>query len=110
MIDAMIGGKLHGKPERRTAKNGNAYTVAKVRVPAGEDALFASVISFAEPVQVVLLALDDGEPVALAGTLTVKPWLDRDGNSRANIDLIANAVLTTYHAKRKRDAVQADGR
>lgn len=107
MIDALIGGKLHGKPERRTAKNGNAYVIAKVRVPTDADAMFASVICFDETAQAALLALDAGDPVALAGALNVKPWLDREGNPRANLNIIATAVLTPYHAKRKREAMQA---
>lgn len=100
MIEAMIGGKLHGKPERRTAKSGKPYTLAKVRVLAGNSTITGGVVAFAEPVQAALLALDDGEPVALAGSLTIKPWIDREGRPRAGFDLIANAVLTLHHAKR----------
>lgn len=107
MIDALLTGKLHGKPERRTAKNGNAYLLAKVRVPTDADAMFASVICFDETTQAALLALDAGDPVALAGALNVKPWLDRDGNPRANLNMTATAVLTPYHANHKRKTVQA---
>jgi hypothetical protein len=35
MIDALIAGKLYGVPNRRTSKNGNAFTVAKVRTDRG---------------------------------------------------------------------------
>lgn len=51
MIDAMLTGKIHGKPEQRIAKNGNAYVLAKVRVPTDADPMFASVICFDEKAQ-----------------------------------------------------------
>ena len=43
--------------------------------------------------------------MVLTGTLTPKAWLDREGQSRAAVDLVASQVLTTYQAKRKREAV-----
>ena len=66
MIDALISGKLMGTPSQRTSKNGNHFTVAKVRVPNGDEAVFCNVICFAEGVQAALLALGDGDAVAMA--------------------------------------------
>jgi hypothetical protein len=54
-----------------------------------------------------LLALDDGDAVALAGTLTPKVWIDRDGNARPALDLVAAQVLTAYGLGKKRTAVRA---
>lgn len=105
MIEALIAGKLHGKPERRTSRSGKPFVSAKVRVPSGEDAVFISVVAFSDDVQTVLLALDDGEAIALAGTLAAKAWTDRDGNARPSLDLVANQILTVHHAKRKREAM-----
>jgi single-stranded DNA-binding protein len=53
-----------------------------------------------------LLALGDGDSVALAGSLTPKVWTDREGNSRPALDLVAHQVLTAYHVTRKRKAVR----
>lgn len=106
MIDALIAGKVYGKPASHTAKNGSAYTTTKVRVAAGNgDAVFVSVIAFAETAAATLLEMTDGDSIALAGELTPKAWTDRDGNARPGLDLIAHAVLTTYHVNRRRQAI-----
>lgn len=108
MIDALIAGRLHGAPNRRTSKNGNAFTVAKVRVPTGEESVFCNVICFAEPAQAALLALGDGEAVALAGTLKVGTWQAKDGTHKPSLDLTAAQVLTAYHVTKKRKAMQPE--
>lgn len=106
VIDALIGGKLYGKPEQRESRNGNAYVTCKVRAPAGDgEGVFVSVIAFAEPVCRALLALEDGDSASIAGELTPKAWLDRDGDPRPGLDMLAHAVTTAYHVRRKRQAV-----
>jgi single-stranded DNA-binding protein len=106
MIDALVAGRLHGQPERRTAKSGKPFTIAKLRVAAGEEAVFVSVIAFAESVQTALAALGDGDSTALAGTLTPRAWVDREGSARPALDLVAHAVVSAYHVRRRREAVQ----
>ena len=107
MIDGLIAGKLAGKPTQRTGQSGKTFTTAKARVPAGESAIFVSVICFSESAQTALLALDDGDSVALTGSLTPKAYADRNGEPCASLDLIAHAVISAYHVKRKREAMQA---
>jgi single-stranded DNA-binding protein len=106
MIDALISGKVMGTPSQRTSKNGNAFTVAKVRVPTGEDSMFCNVICFAEGAQAALLALGDGDAVALAGSLKVGVWQAKDGTHRPSLDMTATQVLTAYHVTKKRKAMQ----
>jgi len=108
MIDALIAGKLHGRPTQRTSKNGNPFTTCKVRVPTGEDSVFCMVICFEQQAQAALLALGDGEAVALAGSLKVGVWQALDGSTRPSLDLTAAQVLTSYHVTRKRKAMQPD--
>jgi len=103
MIDALIGGRIHGKPSERTAANGKPFATAKVRVPSREgDALFVNVITFDREAVAALVALSDGDSVALTGELTPKVWVDKEGNARPSIDLLAHGVLTQYHVARKR--------
>lgn len=110
MIEALIAGKLHGKPEQRTARSGRAFVTARLRTAAGADeVLFVRVTAFSDSAGAALLALDDGDAVALAGTATPGAWLDRDGNPKPNLDLVAAQVLTAYHLKRRRDAMQPTG-
>lgn len=109
VIDGLISGRIFGKPEERESRNGNRYVTAKVRTAAGNgDSVFASVISFAPAACDALLALEDGDSVALAGELTPGAWIDRDGNARPSLDVRAHAVLTPYHVRRKREAVASD--
>ena len=107
MIDALIAGKLFGQPTERTGKSGKSFAVAKVRAAAGDGAgLFVNVIAFDEAPCNALLALRDGDSVALSGSLTPKVWTDREGNTRPALDLVAHQVLTSYHVSRKRAAVR----
>lgn len=63
-------------------------------------------VAFNQDAAAALLALDDGDAVALAGTLTPKAWIDREGNPRSSADLVAHALLTPYHVTRKRKAMR----
>jgi len=110
MIEALVSGKLHGQPEQRAAKTGRAYVQARMRVSAGADEVhFVRVTAFSESACAALLALGDGDALAMAGTLKPGAWVDRDGNAKPKLDLVAAQVLTAYHRKRRREAVQPGG-
>jgi single-stranded DNA-binding protein len=105
MIDALIQGRVHGTPQQRTGSSGKPFTTAKARVATRDgDAIFVNVICFSADAQRALLALGDGDSVALSGEMTPKVWTDKEGNARPVVDLLAHAVLTAYHVKRRRDA------
>lgn len=109
MIDAMIAGRLYGAPRQGTGKTGDTYTTAKVKVLAGNgDTLLCSVIAFDDKAQAALLAMDDGDSVALSGSLTPKVYQDKAGDYRPTLDLVCHAVLTPYHVQRKRQAVSGN--
>lgn len=110
MIDGLIGGRLHGKPAQRVGQSGKAFVTAKVRTPtANGEALFVNVIAFSESLGTALLALDDGDSLSISGALTPKAWTDRSGETKPSLDMVAHAVLTTYHVTRKRQAVSKAG-
>jgi single-stranded DNA-binding protein len=111
LIDALIAGKLYGKPEQRTSANtGKTFFTAKVRVPVADgEAIFCNVICFSQTAGRALMALDDGAAVALAGSLTPKAWTDKNtGEPRAGLDLVAQEVLTAYHVTRRRAATRPE--
>lgn len=109
MIEALVSGKVYGQPAERTGQSGRRFVVAKVRAPVAEgESLFVSVIAFSDHVKAALLALADGDAVVLAGTLKVATWTNTEGVTQPKVDLIANDLLTTYHAKRKRAAVTGE--
>jgi hypothetical protein len=69
-----------------------------LKTPAGfatGEGLFVNVIAFAAPAVEALLALAEGDSVAL-----------KNGDARPSFDLGAHAVLTVYHVTRKRQAVK----
>jgi hypothetical protein len=108
MIDGLVSGKLYGSATSRTGASGKAFVTAKVRAAAGDgESLFVNVIAFSTTAGEALLALGDGDSVALVGTLTPKAWVDRAGEAKPALDLVAHAVLSAYDVKRRRAAVQA---
>lgn len=108
MIDALIGGKLHGNAVQRTGKNDNRFVTAKLRASmANGESIFVNVITFVDDVGAVLLALDDGDSVSLSGALVPKVWTDGNGEARPSLDFTAHAAITSYHVTRKRQVVSA---
>ena len=110
MIDALIQGTLYKAPQARTASNGRRFATATARTAIKDgSAIFVSVIAFSESAVTALLALEDGDAVALAGELTPKIYTPRDGGEpRPSIDLLAHQILTPYHVKRRREAVAGE--
>lgn len=107
MIDALVSGKLYGKPQSRTAGNGKSYVTAKLRTAAGDgESLFVNCITFDKATGDCLLALDDGDSVALSGALTPKVYTPANGAPHPSLDMQAHAAVTAYHVTRKRQAVQ----
>jgi single-stranded DNA-binding protein len=109
MIESLISGKLHGNPQQRISKTGKPFVTAKMRVSTGEEqAQFVNVTAFSDSVQGALLALGEGDAVAVAGTMSIKTWVNREGATVPDVSIIAAQVLSVYHLKRKRQAVQQD--
>lgn len=106
MIEGLITGILVGLAEQRQGKNDTTFVLAKVKATPGEgESLIVNVIAFAAEACAALLALDEGDAVALSGALTPKVWTDKQGNTRPALDLVASQVLTVYHVDRKRAAL-----
>ena len=99
----MIDGLVSGKPSEGIGPSGRPFVTAKMRAAVGDgDALFVNVIAFDERAKAALLTLEDGDSVALAGTLTPKVWTDRSGEAKPTLDMVAHGVLTAYHVIRVR--------
>lgn len=104
-VNVLLVGKLHAQPEPRTSKAGKQFVSAKLRVSNGEEVLFAGIVAFSESACAALLALDAGDAVAVSGSATVKAWIDREGQPRPNLDVVADVVLTAYGLGKRRAAV-----
>ena len=109
MIDGLVSGRLYGTAQVRTGQHGTHFVTCRVRASAGDgETLFVNVIAFDDTVKDALQALDDGDSVSLAGALTPKTWIDKQGNAKPALDMVVHAVLTAYHVQRKRRAVRGE--
>lgn len=101
MIDALVSGHMHGNAEQRTGKSGGQFTTAKVVAhDQNKDVVYVDVIAFSNTVREALMALEDGAGVSLAGSLTVKAWLDKEGIPHPSASLVARTVIALSPMKR----------
>lgn len=108
MIDALVSGKLYGAPAARTSKTGQSFATARLRAPtASGESFFVSIVAFSESAVRALLALTDGDSIAVTGELKVSTYTAKDGTAKPSLDLVAHAVLTPYNVTRKRKAINA---
>lgn len=106
MIEGLVSGTLMALAEERQGKNDSAFVLAKLKATAGDgESLIVNVIAFAAEARAALLALDEGDTLAVSGALTPKVWTDKQGNTRPALDLVASQVSTVYHVDRKRAAL-----
>jgi single-stranded DNA-binding protein len=109
MIDGLVSGKLHGKPQQRTAGNGSGrvFVTATVRCAGGDgEAVFVNAVAFSDSAKAPLLVLEDGDPVAVCGNLSVSIWQPEQGAPRPQVRMTVTGVLSPYHVTKRRAAVQ----
>ena len=94
MIRVLITGKLHDTPQERESANGNTYALAKVKADdKGGAWIWVSVIAFGEEAQ-RLLAMNAGDAVAIGGRAELKAWVDKEGNARPDVSVVADEIAT----------------
>ena len=108
MIDALVAGRIYGTPGERTSKAGTRFATAKIRVSMrGDETAWVNVVAFSTSAVDALLALGDGDSIAISGELKVGTYTDKAGVTKPSIDLVAHVVLTPYHVARKRKAARS---
>lgn len=108
-LDVLAQGRLVKAAEMRTAKTGKPFAVAKMAVATdGDESMLCSLIAFRGSAAEALLALGAGDACAVAGQAKVTAWTGRDGEAKTGLSIVVEAVLTAYHVKRRRQAVQGD--
>lgn len=94
MIRILITGKLHDEPQARTSANGNTFAVAKMKADdKGGAWVWVSVIAFGDEAQ-RLLAMNAGDAVAIGGRAELKAWVDKEGNARPDVSVVADEIAT----------------
>ena len=106
MIRAMVSGVLYGAPQARTAASGKQYATAKVRGDGknGEN-VWCSIIAFGEQAD-RLMTLADGASISISGRAEVTAWLDKTGEPKAGLSVVADEIATL---KGKPRPVEAQG-
>jgi hypothetical protein len=95
MINGLVMGTLLGEAEMREGKNSSTFAVAKVKAPCAEgETVIVNVIAFDVETCKALMALADGDALAMSGSITPKVWSDKQGNTRPALDMVANKLLT----------------
>lgn len=105
-ITALITGKLLADPERRTGSSGKPFTTARLLASADDESVFCSCIAFGTTGE-QLAALGKGDTLAITGRTKPKAWV-KDGEPKAGLDVVADQVLTVYHARRKRSIMNPE--
>ena len=88
----MIAGTLHDTPETRTSKNGNPFTVAKIKSDTTPPT-WASIVCFGEQADTLAKMLK-GAALAVSGKGTVDVYHPATGEPRANISITADQIIT----------------
>lgn len=108
-LDVLITGRMVKPAQQRKAANGNPFALAQVSVPTeGDESLLVSCIAFSRSAVDALLALDKGDAVSLAGKAKLSSWTGSDGATKHGLNVTVDAVLSAYHVRRKRAALQGD--
>ena len=94
MIRALITGTLYGTPQARTAASGNQYATAKVRGDGKNGtSVWCSVIAFGEQAD-RLMTLADGASISISGRAEATAWLDKTGEPKAGLSVVADELAT----------------
>jgi single-stranded DNA-binding protein len=88
-------GKLHGMPEQRTSKNGNAFTTAKMVADATGDtpALWINITAFGETAE-ALASLTAGASLSVSGKATITTYAAKDGTHKVSVNVLLDNFLT----------------
>ena len=93
-MDGLITGRLTGIPESRVDRNRRPYMVARMRANAGDgSSIPVNIVSFDTAPCAVLRSLSEGDAIALRGSFTPKVWIDRQEQSHAVLDVVAQSVM-----------------
>ena len=108
MIDALVGGTIHGDPRTGTSRNGNPYVTAIVRAACRDgSSILVHAIAFDRHLCAAIQAMKSGDSITFAGELSVKVYAPPNGEPWPSVDLFVHAVLSPCSVKRRRDAMQS---
>jgi hypothetical protein len=97
---ALVSGRLWGEPEQKLSKAGKPFAVAKLREGSGDGAVWWSVVAFSEDVCEELLALRDGEALAISGPFRCEIF-EKEGRARIAHRIVAERLISARKPKKR---------
>lgn len=110
-IVVLLTGRLVTEPSVRQSERsrGQSYTMAKLAAATEDGDALCTVIGFGT-VGEQLAALAKGDTVCINGRAKLNAWMPKEGTEpRAGLFVTADHLLTTYHQRRKREAMRPRG-
>jgi single-stranded DNA-binding protein len=90
MMHLFAAGELLRDPELRTAKSGNDYASALIRV---DSETVVNVVAFDTDLVDRLLALEKGDPLSVSGRLQVSVYHGKDGETRCGLSVTVTRLM-----------------
>lgn len=104
---AIVSGALFRKPVEKISKAGAPYILATIRDGNGEAARWWKVFVFNKSAIEEISALDDGEPIAVAGEFDAEMYAAAGGKSRLSWKIVADAILSARRKPKAKAAAPA---
>lgn len=102
MIESIVSGRLSDRPHQRTDTTGRPFVTATVRVLTGDENQpyrHVKVNAYGDKPKMALLGLEEGEAMAVTGTLSVWTAVNSEGTITPRFCITAVRVMSLYRAK-----------
>ncbi|MDD2768715.1 MAG: single-stranded DNA-binding protein [Methylococcus sp.] len=110
-IHTLITGELFKDPVQRTSASGKQFVTANLKIQAGSETQWCSLIAFHDDAQAELLRCRAGDALSAQGQLKFGTY-EKNGEVRVSLDVTANVITPLKPKPRERRPRQAkpDGR
>lgn len=112
MISVLISGRLHERPVSRETKKGGQMVTAKLiaEMRGSQYGQWINVVAFSDSACGALLGCAQDEAISISGDLQVGTYTGNDGITRADVKVVASAVLTMRGASQSQPRKKAQSR
>ncbi len=97
---ALVSGKLHRDPIRRSSAGGTSFVTASLKVDAAEPPLWSNVVAFGDQAE-RLASLKAGTGIAVSGRASVETY-EKNGETRVSLRVTADEIAATSKPPRER--------
>jgi hypothetical protein len=107
MIESIVSGRLSERPHQRIDATGRPFITATVRVLTGDENQpyrHVKVNAYGDKPKMALLGLEDGEAMAVTGTLSVWTAVNSEGTITPRFCITAVRVMSLYRAQEREES------